>query len=222
VPLARGRRNAQEKGDGIEAGGAGHDGLERGLDDFHVLGEVRAEERAQDDAQGDIHHVVVNVARFAGLPRFGEVGGLLHGDLRIARDAFAVKRGIAQAALASPEIAVAGEQAVAKELGIGARGHAFDEVAGLAEQDLFDVQRVEQDVNREIHEAVEDDIAVLAGPAQERARGIAAGHERGADPGKSTRAGRPERGGVGCCCACGGSHGQGTPLGRKTCTHDTR
>ncbi len=216
--LARGRRNAEKKGDGIEAGGAGHDGLERGLDDFHVLGQVRAEERAQDDAQRDIHHVVVDVARLAGLPRFGKVRGLLHGDLRVARDAFAVKRGIAQAPLAPPELSVAGEQAVAKQFRIRARGHAFDEVAGLAEQDLLDVLRVKEDVDRKVHEAVEDNVAVFARPTRKRARGIAAGHEGGADPGKSARPRRPERGWAGCCCGCGRSHEQGTPLGRRTCS----
>jgi hypothetical protein len=109
------------------------------------------------------------------------------------REAFAVKRRVAQLALPPPKIAVAGEQAVPKQFWIGARGDPFDEVAGLPQQDLLDVLRVKQNVKAKIEEAVVDDVAILAGPAGERLGGIAAGHERSAHKGKSPGARGPTR-----------------------------
>src|SRR6267154_1013188 len=165
MQLTGGRRNAQEKRNGIEAARADHDGFESRFYDAHVLAKVGSEERAQYDAQGNIHHIVVNVALFAVFPRFGQFRGFFHGDVRVAGQAFAVKRGIAQTSLPAPEISVTGEQSVAKEFGIGARGHALNEVAGLAEQNLFDVLRMEEHVEVEVEKMVVDNVAVVARPA---------------------------------------------------------
>src|SRR5882762_4589204 len=165
MQLTGGRRNAQEKRNGIEAARADHDGFESRFYDAHVLAKVGSEERAQYDAQGDIHHIVVNVALFAVFPRFGQFRGFFPGYVRITGQAFAVKRGIAEAPLPAPEIPIAGEQAVAEEFGVGARGHALNEVAALAEQNLFDVLRMEEHVEVEVEKMVVDNVAVLARPA---------------------------------------------------------
>jgi hypothetical protein len=97
---------------------------------------------------------------------------------------------VGQTPLTPPEIAVAGEQAVAKQFGIGAGGYPFDEVAVLPQQDLFDVLRVEQDVKMDIEEMVVEDVAVLASPARELCRGVAAGHKGGAHKGQPAGAWR--------------------------------
>ncbi len=114
-----------------------------------------------------------------------------------------MKRGIAQLALPPPKIAVAGEQPVSKQLRIGPRGYAFDEVARFPQQDLLDVLRVKEHVNVEIEKAVVDNVAVVSRPAHEGLRGIAAGHERGAHDREPAGARRPDLRWCG-----GGGHGE--------------
>jgi hypothetical protein len=89
-------------------------------------------------------------------------------------DAVAMEGGLHHAALTEPEFALAGKQAVAEDVTIGAEDAALDEFFIVVDEDVFDVFGMEKRVGAEIEEAEADDVAVIASDAGHEGERIAA------------------------------------------------
>ena len=122
----------------------------------------------------------------------------------VVGNAVAMKGGLHHAALAEPEIAFAGEEAVAEEMAIGAEDAALDEFSGVVDDNVFDVVGVKEEVGAEVEEAQADDVAVLPGGAGHEAERVLA--ERAAEAVEETLfgAGRVEGWHGEMVCECGG------------------
>ena len=93
----------------------------------------------------------------------------------IGQDALALKDRLNEPPLPQPEIALAGQQAVAQQQAIHAQGVMFGEIAAV--QHLLDEGRMIDEEDAFQPEAQRDAIAVLAGAVQSRSRA-----DRGASP----------------------------------------
>ncbi len=71
----------------------------------------------------------MDVELLAVAPGVEREHGLAGHDVGVSGDAGAMKRGLAEAALPQPEVAFAGEQAIAKEFGVGACSHTLGKAA---------------------------------------------------------------------------------------------
>ena len=144
-----------------------HGELEKSLEIFADFGsvalDVSVEERFADNAKSETHHGVVNVELLAVAPGAHELRGTIGHGGGVVGNAVAMKGRLHHAALAKPEFAFAGEQAIAEEETIGAQNAALNEFAGAVDDDVFDVVGVEEEVGAKVEEAQADDVAVIAG-----------------------------------------------------------
>jgi hypothetical protein len=171
-----------------------HGVLEEDLEVFADLRgfafDIGMEKRFTDDLEGETHHGVVKIESLAGLPGLNEAGSALGHRGSVVRDAVAVEGRLHHAALPEPEVAFAGEQSVAEQVAIRAEDAAFDEFAGVVDDDVFDVVGVEEEVGAKVEEAETDDVAIFACDTGHEGEGIPA--EGAAEAGEETlfRAGR--------------------------------
>ena len=70
--------------------------------------EFDSEQRPSGDGECRLHHLAVDVEFLSVAPAVQHAVGLLSHDVGIRGDAGAMKRGLAQPALAQPELALAG------------------------------------------------------------------------------------------------------------------
>ena len=164
-----------------------------------MFGNVGAEEGFGDDLESEIHHVGVNVARFTGLPSCEHrCGGLGH-DLRIGDDVFVAEGRLDEFSLRLPELAFAGEQAVAEDGAEGAVVARLEEICLVLDEDFLDAVGMDDEADGDVEETEEDDIAIFAGAAGEEAAPVAAHGEGVAEEFQAAGAGR-EAVSRACCC----------------------
>ncbi len=123
------RGQLEEETPHAEPGVLADEGVHGSGDDRHLRAEVDAEQRAGGNGQRGLHHLAMDVELLAVAPGVERECGLARHDVGVGGDAGAMKRGLAETALPQPEVAFAGEQAVAEEFGVGARSHAFGKAA---------------------------------------------------------------------------------------------
>src|SRR5208337_1589842 len=140
----------------------------------------------------------------SGLPRLEELRGASGHGVCVVGNAVAMEGGLHHAALAEPEIAFAGEEAVAEEVAIRTEDAALDEFFGAVDDNVFDVVGVKEEVGAEIEEAQADDIAVFAGGTGHEAQRVLT--ERAAEAVEEALfgAGRVEGWHGEMVCECGG------------------
>jgi hypothetical protein len=88
-----------------------------------------------------------------------------------------------------PEFAFAGEQAVAKDWFEGAVISGLQEIRAVLYQDLFDSVWVNHQANRDVEEAEEDHVAVLARASRQEAAPVLTEGKRVPEQIQATRAG---------------------------------
>src|SRR5208337_5442904 len=120
------------------------------------------------------HHVGLDVARLPVFPGHQHPLSVLNHHICISGDAVAMERRLSQLALGAPEIALAGQEALAKGSPCTAQPVMFDELAVLGNQHLLDQVGMVEEENRSGPESRPDQVAVLAMPARERPQTVAA------------------------------------------------
>lgn len=157
-----------------KVGGVFEEDVEGFADLRGVAFDVGAEERFANDLEGEAHHGVVEVDGLVRLPGFEEVCGAGGHGGGIVGDARTVKCRLHHAALTEPEVALAGKEAIAENVSIGAKDAALDEFVRVVDDDVFNVVRVKQEEGADVEEAKTDDVAVVAKDALHEGKGIAA------------------------------------------------
>src|SRR5215467_3173773 len=137
---------------------------------FHV----RAEQGFADDLQGQTHHGVMQVDWLAGLPRFQQARRASGHGGDVLRDARTVKGGLHHAALSKPEVALAGQQAIAEEVPIGAENAALNEFPRVVDEHVFDLIGMRNHESPNIEEAQAYNVAIFARHPRHERQGIAA------------------------------------------------
>ena len=142
-----------------------HDHVERIAHLPGLLQRIHAEQRFGDDFQGQMHHRFMQMKLLAVAPGMQHALGMRDHDGTILLHARHLKGWLRQAALAAPEVAVAGQQTLAEHAFQQARVVVLAEVGVIAAQDDFDVVRVEKEVVLHAQQTRAHDIAVtlLAG-----------------------------------------------------------
>ena len=132
---------------------------------FRVCFHFHPEKDLGDDAHGELHHFLMDVADFAVLPGgqhfFGEGGH----RIAVRRHALAMEGGLAQAALPQPSRAFVGQQALAQEPAAVLDDFIFGEILRLRDQDRLDEAGMIEEIDIHPGGAVVKDVAKFAGPA---------------------------------------------------------
>jgi hypothetical protein len=128
-------------------------------------GDVCAKQALADNFKRNGHHVFVNVAGFAGGPGIEHAAGSAGDDRRIRQDIFAAESRLDEAALALPRFSFVGEQTIPEDAGESAVVCGFGEVAGIADQDVFDFARMHEQADGNVDIAKVYDVAVFFGAA---------------------------------------------------------
>jgi len=149
-----------------------------------VAFDIGVEESFADHLKGEAHHGVVEVERLTGLPGFEEARGACGHGRGVIGNAGAVKGGLHHAALTEPEIALAGEEAIAENVAVGTEDAALDEFARVIDKDVFDMIGVEEKERANVKEAEADDVTVIARGTRHEGERVAA--ERAAQAVKET------------------------------------
>jgi hypothetical protein len=85
------------------------DDFDRLADDVGFAGQLGAEQSFSDDRQRQVSHVLVRVAHLAVVPRLEHAFGVLDHHGGVPFDLLALKRRLAQPALPSPKLSLAGQ-----------------------------------------------------------------------------------------------------------------
>jgi hypothetical protein len=147
--------------------------LERVPDGLGLALDGRPEQRLGDDFERETHHVGVDIADFttARAPLLRQSLRPLRHHLGVPGEAFPMKRGLREAPLTSPEIALARQQAVAQNRVQELQVFVFQPPLVLRDEDLFDQLRVTHQDDRHRPQRDVHDVAVPTGHlAQERER----------------------------------------------------
>jgi hypothetical protein len=172
------------------------DGVERLPYIGNVPVHLGVEQRLGGDAQGHRHHLGVDVARFAGPPARKHEFGVADHHIAVARDPLRVKRRCRQPPLPVPELALAGQQALAEDRPhLPEEQRKLDEVAMVPDQDIFRVVGIVEQHDRPAGQVQRDSIAVVPRPFEVVAQQVATEFEQVAEQRQSLRTGRP------ACCA---------------------
>src|SRR5262249_14755912 len=134
-----------------------------------------------DDAQCELHHVLMNVAGLAVLPMGQHLLGVAGHDPAIRSDALTVKCGLGEAPLTKPGIALIGEQSVAKEPAAVLDEAVFEDVLVISDERCLNQIRMIEKVNVKPGGTVIEDVAVFARPTGEDRKGIGTGEGHVAD-----------------------------------------
>ncbi len=147
------------------AGSVAHQNVQRSRHPFRVCFHFDSEKDLGDDAHGELHHFLMDVAGFALLPAgqhfFGEGGH----RIAVRRHALAMEGGLAQAALPQPSRAFVGQQALAQEPAAVLDDFVLGEILRLRDQDLLDEAGMIEEINIHPGRTVVKDVAKFAGPA---------------------------------------------------------
>ena len=122
------------------------DHFQRLADNVGFAGQVGAEQRFGDDRERQMRHVVVGVTNLAVVPGLEHALGLLDHDRRIALDLLALKCGLGQPSLASPEISLAGQKPLADQGNQPPRQLVFHEIVGMRSQNIIDMFGIHEHV----------------------------------------------------------------------------
>jgi hypothetical protein len=85
-----------------------------------------------------------------------------------------VKGGLHHAALSKPEVAFAGQQAIAEEVPIGAEDAALNEFSGVVDEHVFDLVGMRNHKSPNIEEAQAYNVAIFARHPRHERQGIPA------------------------------------------------
>ena len=138
-----------------------------------IAGHIRVEQRLAHDLQRDAHHLLMDVAFFAGPPVFQRALRVAHHGFRIGGDARAVKRRLRQPPLPQPETVFAGQQSFAKKYFIGEQHAPFVKLARVRDQHILDVVRMIDKKTAERVIAHPGDVAVGSRAMREKSQWIA-------------------------------------------------
>ena len=94
--------------------------------------------------------------------------------MRIGDDVFVAEGGLDEFSLGLPELAFAGEQAVAEDGAEGAVVARFEEICLVLDQDFLDAVGMNDEADGDVEEAEEDDVAIFTGAAGEEAAPVVA------------------------------------------------
>ena len=152
---------------------ADHD-VEGGADLLHLAGHLRPEEGLGHDPHREAHHLVVDVAHLLRPPLREHLLRLRHHHRAVGGDAVPVEGGLGEAPLPEPEVALAGQEAVAENgVHVAPEEAVLHELrAARDEHALDDVWMVDQ-AGRLAAEAHGHDVAVAPRAVFEEAEEIA-------------------------------------------------
>jgi hypothetical protein len=109
--------------------------------------QLQAEEAPGDDAQRELHHVLVHVPHLALAPGTREPLGIPGHHLPVGRQALAVEGGLHEPALPQPGLALVGQQPVAQQ---STQNPPLQRILGVVavagDEDVLDVVRVVEHV----------------------------------------------------------------------------
>ena len=138
------------------------DHFERLAHDVGLAGQVGAEQRLGDDRERQMCHVFVRVADLAVVPGLEHALGVLDHHRGVALDLLALKCGLGQSSLASPEITLAGQEPLADQRNQPPRQLVFHEIIGMRSQNIIDMFGIHEHVRRQVAQPKVDDVAVFA------------------------------------------------------------
>src|SRR5262245_52900292 len=115
----------------------------------------------------------MDIADLAVAPAPEQTLRVLDHDGAVAGDAVALERRLHEAALAQPEVVLAGQETVAQQEAVHAQGVVLAKVRVVAEQHFLDEVGMTDEVEATWAQADQDDIAVLAGRLQEEGEHVA-------------------------------------------------
>ena len=167
--MAKQRRNQH-----ANAGAIAHEDVHGGRN-FADLLSLYIEERTHYDAQCELHHFLMDVARFAVAPCSEQSFRVVGHDFRVGSNSLAMKSGLGQTALPQPGLAFVGEESVAKEPATLADDPIFQEILIITDQHRLDQVRMIKEVNVEPSGTIIENVTVLAGPFPEYCKRIRAG-----------------------------------------------
>src|SRR5262249_32640173 len=137
-----------------------------------VVLDLGAEKRFAGNHQRQPRHLRQDLARFAGRPRaqYALGGGDHVGDVGV--EACTLKGGLDQTALSQPEVALAGQEAIAEHRRVEAQREVLDEVAAMGDENLLDGLRSADEIDASRPEAEGNDVAPVTGAALEEVESI--------------------------------------------------
>ena len=136
------------------------------VDNGGVAADLGAEERLSGDGQRQAHHLDEDVARLPRPPFVQDLLGGVDHDRGVGRDALAGEGRLDQAALPQPEIALAGQQALAQDQRRHPQGKVLDVILVIVKENGLNVLGIADKVDAPRPEAQRDNIAIIAGTAR--------------------------------------------------------
>src|SRR5947208_5662871 len=130
--MAKQRRNQH-----ANAGAIAHEDVHGGRNCADLLS-LYIEERTHYDAQGELHHFLMDVAYIAVAPRGEHLFRVVGHDFRVGSNSLAMKSRLRQTALPQPGFAFVGEESVAKEPTTLADDAIFQEILIITDQHPLD------------------------------------------------------------------------------------
>jgi len=134
--------------------------VQRLADDAGIGGLIGAEERLAGDLESEPHHVGVDVAGSAIVPRFEHLGSRGHHDAAVFGEAGRLKGGGNELSLTAPEIALGGDQPITQHRLVHPQSEVFDEVLRFLNEHLFDQARAVEKQDGPVNDAEPHDVAV--------------------------------------------------------------
>src|SRR5579875_365888 len=150
----------QDSSPGIEL----HDWLNGLADLLNQFAHLHSQQCLGDNSEREPHQIFLNIPYFAVTPAFQHSFSVCHHDGAERSKAIPVKGGLAQSALAQPEISLARQQPVSKQSSIHLQAASLDEIAAVCDQNRFDSVRGVQKINTRREGAVIKNVAILPCP----------------------------------------------------------
>ncbi len=138
------------------------------------MADIGVEQRPGRDLQRHAHHLDHDVAPLARLPRTGDLTGRGNHGRAVLGDSAAHEHGLDQPALLQPEVALAGEQAPAKDYRVEPEPAVLDEKPAVRDEDFLDEVGMAHEVDAPMGKAQGGHVAVSAGAVRHEREPIAA------------------------------------------------
>ena len=108
-----------------------------------------------------MRHVFVRVTDLAVVPGLEHALGVLDHHRGIALDLLALKRGLSQSSLASPEITLAGQEPLADQGNQPPGQLVFHEIIGMRSQNIIDMFGIHEHIGGQVAQPKVDDVAIF-------------------------------------------------------------